>query len=152
MSTSNANQLLNDLLIELHRSLLQYLAEAWPWISDDSRDLKAAVLNVVEHQREDVGKIVHLLNERRYPIDFGMYPAEYSSLHYVALEFALNRLQHHQRTLVNWIEGLQSDPELQFDSQAQELVREIAASQRTGLERLEKVELPGGTKQVAWMK
>lgn len=152
MSNSNANLLLNDLLIELHRSLLQYLAEAWPWISEESSDLKGAVLNAAEHQREDVGRIVHFLRERNHPVDFGMYPAEYTSLHYVSLEFLLTQIRDHQQSLVQWIEVLQGDRALQVDAPALMLVREIAASERTALDRIQKVELPGGPKSVAWMK
>lgn len=150
MTQLKSNSLLNDLLIELHRSLIQYVAEAWPWSTDRADDLKAAALNVAEHQREDVGQLAHLLRERGHYIDFGMYPHEYTSLHYVALEYLFAQIKAHQADLVQWIESLL--PDLQDDPEAEQLVQQIVSTQRAALQKLSAVELPGGPQATVWMK
>ncbi|WP_437227590.1 hypothetical protein SH661x_000453 [Planctomicrobium sp. SH661] len=150
MADSNINSLLNDLLIELHRSLAQYASEAWPWTTDRSEELQGAVLSVAEHQREDAGRLAHLLKSRGHYIDFGVYPHEYTSLHYVALEFLFSHLKANQQDLVRWIE--ETLPALQGDSEAETLVRQIVVSEREALQKLNAVTLPGGPQSIVWMK
>ena len=150
MSTESTNRRLNDLLIELHRSLVQYTAEAWPWSQDENSDLQAAVLNIAERQRQDVGRLAKFLNNRRHRIDFGVYPHQYTSLHYVAIAYLQSQLIESQRSLTDLFESAVSL--LDDDPEARELVAEIAASERQGLEKLAAVETPGGASATAWMK
>jgi len=132
MSEASA-PLLNDLLVELHRSLVQYVLEAWPWTEGSSEQVRGAVFTLGERQRQDAGELVKTLHALRYPIDFGMYPARFSRFHYVALDFLLNSLVEHQQALVQVFEKsvpLLPDGPLKF------LGNQIARSQRDGLTAL----------------
>jgi hypothetical protein len=150
MNSTSANSLLNDLLVEIHRSLVQYAAEAWPWSTGGAGELQAAILSLAERQRQDAGRIVHLLKERGEVIDFGMFPHAYTSLHYVALEYLAAMFLEGQRGLVRLLDD--SVSRFHGDPEAQRLVSQIAISQREGLQRLLSAEIPGGAAASAWMK
>lgn len=150
MIESETNSILNDLLVELHRSLVQYAAEAWPWSTSDAQGVRSAVLSVAERQRQDASEVAFLLNERRQYLDFGVYSPSFTSLHYVALEFLFSQLKSSQQDLVQYIKSIL--PELRGDAEADQLVRKILQSEQEGLERLNAVELTGGPLATAWMK
>lgn len=86
------NALLNQILIDMGRSLLQYVGEAWPWITEDEKELQQQLQVLIQRQSEAAGRIAQLLSQRDWPIDFGVYPVEYTDLHYVALDFLLGQL------------------------------------------------------------
>jgi hypothetical protein len=134
MVISNSSALLNDLLVALHRSLVQFATEVSPWASDADAALIAEVKDLAARQQEDVGRLVTLLNNREEAIDFGHYPHAFTSLHFVAVSFLSRRLLAEQRELVRRLES--AVDELADDPEAQQLVQGIAASQREGLVRL----------------
>jgi len=150
MTDVNPNSLLNDLLIELHRSLIQYVAEAWPWTTQQDAELKQAVERVARRQQTDVAQLVQVLQDRGHTIDFGVYPHEYTSLHYVALEFLFNALKQSQQELTHWIQSLIS--KFPSDPQAEQIVRDIAASQELGLRELSALALLENSHSMSWMK
>lgn len=94
-----ANDRLNDVLIEAARSLLQYVGESWPWTSDEEADERATVERIVAEQRETVQRLAELLDARGHLINWGSYPSEYTSLHYVALDYLLDQLVAEQQSL-----------------------------------------------------
>ncbi|SFI17299.1 hypothetical protein [Planctomicrobium piriforme] len=150
MTAASSNALLNDLLVELHRSLVQYVLEAWLWSAPQAAPLKGAVLSLSERQRQDAGKIVALLQDRAHSLDFGQYDHDFPRMNYVAIEFLFAQLCDNQNSLVQKLE--QSLPKLKTDPEAHALIVEILKSQRSGLEKLWSVDLPGGSAPPAWMK
>lgn len=95
------NDRLNDLLIDLGRSLLQYVGESWPWASEDEAAEGTAVERMVAEQRESVLQFAALLDDRGHRIAYGQYPSEYTSLHYVALDYLLDQLVDDQQYLAD---------------------------------------------------
>ena len=93
------NHALNALLQSLGRSLLQYVGECWPWSADDRASDADKVKELVTRQQDDVGQLAHLLKSRGWTIDFGMYPVEYTDLHYVSLDFLLGQLAANARSI-----------------------------------------------------
>lgn len=150
MTNSRLNSLLNDLLIELQNSLPQYIEEAWVWTADGDGELRQVVDQLAERHREGAARLVGLLQDRNHEIDFGTYPQEYTSLHYVALEYLLTSLKSSQQGLRDWIESLL--PECASDPQAENVVREIAESQRLSVQALNGVKLAADPQAAAWMK
>lgn len=144
------NSLLNSLLVSLHRSLAQYVLDAWLWSTSDDGKLKGAILSLVERQREDVGKIADLLIKRRHPINFGNYPVEWTRVNYLAIEYLYSYLCDQQHLLVQQFE--QAISKLNEDQDARVLVQEVLQSQKTGLNQLWNVELPGDPDHITWMK
>lgn len=104
------NQRLNDLLIDLSRSLLQYAGEAWPWTAEGGPTAtRDAVMDLVRRQQDSARQIVDLLIERHHPIDFGIYPDEYSSLHYVSLDYLLGQLIVNEQAILEECDAVARD-------------------------------------------
>ncbi|MCA9079635.1 MAG: hypothetical protein KDA58_03710 [Planctomycetaceae bacterium] len=134
MAVIAINELLNDLLIAIHRSLVLFADEVSPWASESAQAFQSEVTSLAQRQRVDVGRIAALLNQRGEAIDFSYFPHEFTSLHFVSLDYLAERLIAGQRELVSQLEaavdGLSDDP------QAQEVLRTVATSQREGLVQL----------------
>ncbi len=138
--TAEANARLNDMLVELHRSLVQYILEAWPWTGNEQSELKAAILGLAERQQQDAGKIARLLMERHHSVNYGTYPDDFSYLNYVSLEYLSARLRDQQQQLIDHLQGSLS--RLDADPAGRELIAEIVRSQKKGLDSLWRADLP----------
>jgi len=143
MATEAHNAELNQLVIDLGRSLLQYVSEAWPWISAGEAETRSELDKLIDRQSNAVGRITALLAERGWPIEFGSYPTEYTDLHYVSLEFLLGQLVQNADELVDEIEDViercrDDDPEaaellddvLRDQQYIANKLRDLAASRR----------------------
>ena len=89
----------NELLFATGRSLLQYTAEAYPW-SPINKDLRETILRLAHLQQDSVRKIVHWLDDEGETIDYGVYPVDYTSLHYVSAAFLLKHMLTNQSQIV----------------------------------------------------
>ena len=89
----------NELLIATGRSLLQYAAEAYPW-SPANKDLRETILRLAHQQQNSVRKIVHWLDDEGETLDYGTYPVDYTSLHYVSSAFLLKHILTNQSAIV----------------------------------------------------
>ena len=96
-----ASHRVNEQLIHLSRGLLQYVGESWPWSGADEAAEKDTVDRLVEEQRRSAGRLVDMLTSRGHIIDYGTYPTEYTSLHFVALDYLLDQLYAEQRVLAD---------------------------------------------------
>jgi hypothetical protein len=142
MPTATANRVsnerLNDLLIDVGRSLLQYTSEAWPWASTEHEQMRDAVERMAGEQREIITALAELLADRGHAIDFGTYPTEYTSLHYVAIDFLLSQLVANQRSVLAACEAVARAAA--EDDQAGALLQDIVLSERRHLEELQTIE------------
>ncbi len=92
-SMLSIDEQLNSLLVELNRSLLQYLYECSPYVSGD----KATKLReLAEAQQQDVGVLCDVLTERHWAIDFGTYPTDYTAIQYNSLSSLAEPLKESQ--------------------------------------------------------
>lgn len=131
MSDETLYSSLNHLLIQLGRSLLQYVGECWPWVGPDAESQKerVAIEEMIEKQKRQTAKLVNYLQDAEWLIDHGTYPTEYTDLHYVALDFLLDQLIQNQLALAEDAQHV-----LDFcdaDPTAKQLVGEIQAVQQT---------------------
>lgn len=149
MSTTTTNRQLNELLVDLHRSLIQYVLEAWLWSTPEAKELKGVVLSLAERQRQDAGKIATLLMNRHVVIDFGTYPSDFTRFNYVAVEFLYENLCLHQNTILQTLEN--ALPDLKADSVAHDLINDILVSQKLGTEKLLSAQASNGGTLPAWM-
>ena len=90
MSCDQHNDELNQLLINLSRRLLQYVGETCPWT--DRPEVESTIEELVASQKADIAKLVHLLLDRNWIVDFGTYPTNYTDLHFVAFDYLLNEI------------------------------------------------------------
>jgi hypothetical protein len=89
---------LNELLIDLGRSLLQYASESSLWARDPR--VASRFESLAARQRGQVARLVELLLERGWSVDFGSYPTEYTDLHFVSLEYLYPQILAEQSVLV----------------------------------------------------
>ena len=139
MDSNDTNTLINGLLVEVHRSLLQYTAEAAPWSSDADEELLAQVMEFAAKQESSIEAIVNFLQSRKVLIDFGVYPQEYTSLHFVSLEYLLARLKESEQTLLSELKNALGD--LVGDEEATSLVQATVQQEQDILDFLSKATL-----------
>jgi hypothetical protein len=125
---------LNDLLVDLGRSLLQYADESWPWANSGEAAAEQTVRAAAAEQRDHVARLADLLADRAWAIDFGNYPTDYTDLHFLSLDFFLPRLAAAQAALVaeldDAVHGCVDDPE------AVALLRDVLTGERDIATRL----------------
>ena len=96
------NAKVNDLVIDLSHSLLQYAADTGVW--SDSEASRQTLEKAAAQQRRDVGRLIDLLTERGWPIDSGTYPTDFTDLQFLSLEYLLPRIIEDQQGLVEELE------------------------------------------------
>jgi hypothetical protein len=128
-----AEPVLNDVLIALHRSLLQYTHEAWPWTTARSSATRDAIATIATEQHETVDRLTELLRDRGYPVSFSTYP-DFSRFNYVSVEFLLKQLVKNQEQVAARCEA--AARELADEPEDGGLVHTIAVAETDRLRRL----------------
>ncbi len=123
---------LNDLLIDLARSLLQYAVESSPWSQHPA--VGADLADLAGRQQAHVGRLTELLTQRGWPVDFGGYPTEYTDLHFLSADYFLPRLISEQTALVAELD--EAVHTCIADPAAVELLRDVLIGEQQILERL----------------
>lgn len=100
MARIQHNAKLNQLVVDLGRSLLQFVGEVSPWSPASAAAARDTVSRLVSRQQQDVNRLAERLVERGCPVDFGMYPADFTDLHFVSLKSLLPRVIASQNALV----------------------------------------------------
>lgn len=135
MTSASTYAALNQLLIDLGRSLLQYVGECWPWAGTNTQDAQRKIEELVQIQKQQVAEIGQMLDEAELTVEKGTYPTEYTDLHYVALSYLLDQLVQNQKELVE--ETAQTLARCESDPDARRLVTEIQTTQQRILEELQ---------------
>ena len=137
MRSAERNAELNQLLINLNRSLLQYVGEAWPWTANADSPERRTIERLVERQKVWIARLTDLLVARGWTIDFGVYPTEYTDLHYVALDYLLSALASNQTALL--ADVAQTLMLCRDDVEASSLLNDIRSDQDAALRQLEEL-------------
>ncbi len=128
------NDRLNQSLIDLARSLLQYVGDCWLWTADARRP---TINELVERQKIQIGRLADLLAGRQPSVDFGLFPMDYAGLHYVSLDFVLERLIANERAVISsldeTIKACSDDPE------AAALLEAILTEERENVNKLQQL-------------
>src|SRR5262245_26083689 len=104
MADQPANETLNHLASRAYRGLLQYAVECWPWTDASTAAEQQAIEQLAARQQSFVGRLVNLLSERGEAIDLGNFP-DYSELHYVSVDFLVQKLIADEQGLVAELES-----------------------------------------------
>ncbi|MEX0717318.1 MAG: ferritin-like domain-containing protein [Planctomycetaceae bacterium] len=137
MPDAASNAALNRVLIELGRSLLQYVGESWPWSPSSDEDTQRRLDALVERQRAEAERVFNVLSRREWNVDLGGYPTEYTDLHYLALHHLLRLLLESEARVLDEIE--RAARECANDPPAAALLTEAAAEQRAIVTELRKL-------------
>ncbi|MBM4074627.1 MAG: hypothetical protein FJ267_03175 [Planctomycetes bacterium] len=123
------NEKLNELVGALGCSLLQFVGEVSPWSPTGASAVRATVDRLVRRQRQDVELLANLLVNRRIPVDFGVYPAVFTDLHFMSLKWLLPKVTESQTKILSQIDSAVKT--CQGDLEAETLLHEILASQKS---------------------
>ena len=134
MHNPRNDQILNQALIRVFRSLLQYTAECWPWASANAQAEQAAIAEMGRRQLSTVGNLVELLVQRGWAIDFGNYSTGYTDHHYVGLDFLLREIIKDEEELLAELQTWQN--QLVHDDEGAKLLGHIADAERSHLVKL----------------
>lgn len=126
------NEALNELLVRLYRSLLQYAAESWLWSAQGSDAPDAVVL--ASDQQSFVARLADLLDRRGAVVDLGAYPTEYTDLHYVAFDYLLRQIVKDQEGLLSVVDRTAAS--VVHDDEASQLVSDIRDAEAARTNRL----------------
>lgn len=129
MTNPSTESTVNDALIGLSRSFLQYVAESWPWVDADHQQIADQVQTLAARQRQDVGDLVQLLMQRDWVIDFGTFPTEYTDLHFISLSTLLTWLQNGQSRIADRLAAAVQALREAGDEEATGLLEAIAMRQ-----------------------
>ena len=137
-TSSVSSEQLNDLLINVGRSLLQYTSESWPWTAVGEEVTHETLDRLAAEQRDVVAALTNLLTDRGEVIDFGSYPTDYTSLHYVDVDYLLSQLVLNQQAIVDQCDSItrqSNDGDTDHS-----LLSDITLSERKHLEELESLQ------------
>ena len=135
------NAKLNQLLIDIGRSLLQYVGHSSAWSSRAQAILEQEFPKLVAIQQEHVGQLSALLTERRWTIDFGGFPASFTDLHFLSLKYLSKLILKNQATLIAELD--EASHTSVDDPEAAVLIAEILQSEKQITDRLRELTANG---------
>ncbi|MDA1231303.1 MAG: hypothetical protein O2856_11065 [Planctomycetota bacterium] len=106
MTCQDNEILLNNVLIQMARSFLQYVSESSPWVASNAASDEAQLMILAARQRQDVAEIVAMLDGREHYIDFGSFPTEYTDQQFLSLQAIMGGLICSQKSVCNRISTL----------------------------------------------
>jgi hypothetical protein len=117
------------------RSLLQYVSEAFPWVSAGTDGALTELRRLTAEERDAVGALTRFLARRRHTVPYlGAYPMAFTTMNYVSLGHLLPRLLEHQRRA---LAALEADRQALTDAEARAEVDKVLEMKRKHLQTLE---------------
>jgi hypothetical protein len=129
--------LLQDILGRESRSVLMYVAEAYPWTtSTQTKDLQA-LQEIIAGERQALAGFGRFLVRQRVPLPYlPSFPSHFTTINFLALDFILPRLIEHERRS---LEALKSDLTVIKDSAARTEVEKLLSVKRSHQSQLEEL-------------
>ena len=81
-----------------------------------------------QQQKQHVAQLVDLLQERRFPVEFGLYPADFTDLHFLSLKALLPRVIENQNAIVAELD--EASHTCIDDAEAIEVLNSVLAGER----------------------
>lgn len=135
MIDAQTRTILEEVVRGLGRSLLQYVSDAFPWITAGEQPALAEVQAMAKEERQAAAALARFLARRRLPVPYlGAYPSFFTTINYVTLEYLLPMLLDYQ---VKAVAGLERDLGELADPEARQQVEMILELKRRHLEKLE---------------
>lgn len=128
---------LSRLVSMLGSSLAMYVSDAGIWTYPGGEEIKLAIAGLADDLRSFVDRAGVALEERGVEVPRPIYPIQFTATHDLDLRTLLPRIIAGLKSILGGLEGLSVDAAT--DPQADELLREAAASTRTHIDALEQV-------------
>ncbi|MFO0863799.1 MAG: hypothetical protein U0744_03930 [Gemmataceae bacterium] len=125
---ASKQELLRSLVRKEGRSLLQYVAESYPWTKPQDQGLVRRVLALAHVENELLARIIRLLLKLRVGAPpLGAYPQSFTTINFMSLDYLLPLLREDQKKRIADIEMLIT----QFpDGEVRTLLLELADEKR----------------------
>jgi hypothetical protein len=136
MTCQDNEILLNNVLIQMSRSFLQYVAESSPWVRAEVSSLDNQIQVLAERQRQSVGRIVELLTAREHFIDFGSFPTEYTDLQFLSLQTLIKGLKAGQQKICRQIGTAVESLRTAGDAEGAEVLAQVHIFEQDTLQAL----------------
>ena len=141
MANVEHNSKLNQLLIDIGRSMLQYVGHCSSWSSRSHVAMEQEFPKIVAVQQQHVAQLSELLTERRWTIDFGGFPASFTDLHFLSLKYLLKLILKNQDEILAALEeAVHTSVD---DPEASTLIGEILKSEQQITVRLKELAATG---------
>ncbi len=137
MIDAQTQKLLQDILCRESRSVLIYVAEAYPWTSRTEQKSLVDLQQLIGAEREAVACLGRFLVRHHIPLPYlPSFPAHFTTINFLALDFLLPRLIEHERQS---IADLERDLPAIKDPAAHAEVEKLLDLKRRHLPRLEEL-------------
>ncbi len=139
--------LLQTIFRRENRSLLQYLAESFPWTPPDLQGAVAQMQKLAAEEREGAARLADFLHRHHVALPYlGAFPEPFTALGFIALDYAVPRLVRAEQDAVA---ELQRDLLVIKDAEARTLIQELIAEKERHVKDLENLaaELPAATRR-----
>ncbi len=100
MSDNQLVTQLNNLLINIDKSLLQYAGEVSLWTAIDAEEEREVYHSLVARQKSNCGAILEIILNRRWELTQGTYPTAYTDLHFVAFDYLAAEIAKNEQMIV----------------------------------------------------
>ena len=101
MLDAKAEQRLKELLRRESRSLLQYIADAFPWTTPEENGALSQLQGLIDEERRALSELAKfLIRNRITPPSLGPYPIAFTSLNFVSFDHLLPLMVNAQRQAV----------------------------------------------------
>jgi hypothetical protein len=126
-----------DLVRRESRSLLHYVSESFPWITDEEQQALAGLQAMVKEEEKGVAAVARFLARHHVaPPPLGSYPMVFTNINYMSLEHLVPLLIEKQRHRIAEIEKAvanMSEPESRLQAET------YLAMKRRHLQKLEEM-------------
>lgn len=140
MTCQDNEILLNNVLIQMARSFLQYVAESWPWVSTETASVESQVRVLAARQRQDVSELAAFLVGREHFIDFGSFPTEYTDQQFLSLQALIGRMKASHQLVCSRIANTVTSLRTAGDVEASQLMVTLESHERDILKALGDIE------------
>lgn len=100
MDFQHAANALERLVVQQHRSLLQYADLCRPWMDLQESTERELLKNLAARQREGLRELVRELDRRNRPVDYGQFPTQYADLNFLSVDRLWPKLVHTEQMLL----------------------------------------------------
>ena len=123
------NSLLNQVVVDLNISLLQFSGEVSLWSPASAQGARDTLARLIQQQKDHSEQLVQLLINRGWPVEFGTYPSEFTDLHFLSLKALLPRIITNQSMLLTELD--EAVHTCIDDADAAELLNAVLAGERS---------------------
>ncbi len=135
MIDATSQAVLQDVFRRVGRSLLQYVGEAYPWVSAREQPVLDRLRALIDEDNESLAELARFLQRKHVPVPYlGAFPEAYTAVNYIALAHLLPMLVEDRRSAVV---AMERDVREAADPDVRAHLQKVLALNREHLKALE---------------